>query len=254
MTQQRPSRSASTDRDWTPSRSAPTVQRTSLPDQIASHLIHQIVEGDLEAGTLLPTEADLAREFSVGKSAVREAIRIVSTKGLVEVVQGSGMRVTPRQRWNLFDPELVSAFGGSVISIVNLMELRLALEPSIAAQAADRATPEQIAQLRALVEESATHLEDIEGIVRRDMDFHNVLAEAADNPLYAIVLGSVAELQIELRQRVVMTKLGRDHGIECHTRIVEALRDRDAERAREQMVTCAWRPRAHSATGRPRHG
>ncbi len=236
MTQQRSSRSVVDDPDRTPGRLAPAVQRTSLPDQIARHLIHQIIEGDLAAGTLLPTEADLAREFSVGKSAVREAVRIVSTKGLVEVVQGSGMRVTPRQRWNLFDPELVSAFGGSVISIIDLMEMRLAIEPSIAAQAADRATPEQIDQLQALVEESAAHLEDIEGIVRRDMDFHNVLAEAADNPLYPIVLGSVAELQIELRQKVVMTKLGRDHGIHHHLRIVEALRDGDAERAREQMV------------------
>ncbi len=236
MTQRRASRSVVDGRDRAPGRLAPAVQRTSLPEQIASHLIRQIIEGDLAAGTALPTEADLVREFSVGKSAVREAVRIVSTKGLVEVVQGSGMRVTPRQRWNFFDPELVSAFGGSVISLVHLMEMRLALEPSIAAQAADRATPEQIDQLEALVEESAAHLDDTEGIVRRDMDFHNVLAEAADNPLYSIVLGSVAELQIELRRKVVMTRLGRDHGIHHHSRIVEALRDRDAERAREQMV------------------
>ncbi len=181
-------------------------RRTRLPEQIARHLIRQIVEGDLAPGTLLPTEAELVREFSVGKSAVREAIRIVSTKGLVEVVQGSGMRVTPRQRWNLIDPELISMVGGNIVSIVHLMELRLALEPSIAAHAAARATAEQLDQLAALVEESATHLDDTEGIVKRDMEFHNLLAEAADNPLYSIVLGSVSELQVELRRKVVMTE------------------------------------------------
>jgi len=217
-------------------RTAPAVTRTRLPDQIASHLIRQIIEGDLAAGTLLPTETELVRRFSVGKSAVREAVRIVSTKGLVEVVQGSGMRVTPRQRWNLIDPELISIIGGSLVTNVHLMELRMALEPSIAAHAAGRATSEQIDQLETLVEDSASHPEDVEGIVRRDMEFHNVMADAADNPLYSIVLGSVVEMQIELRRKVVMTESGRDHGIEHHGRLVEALRGRDPEVAREEMV------------------
>lgn len=236
MTRRRSTMAATVDQGRTPKRTTPTVQRTRLPDQIASHLVRQIVEGDLGPGTLLPTEADLVREFAVGKAAVREAVRIVSTKGLVEVVQGSGMRVTSRKRWNLIDPELVSIFGGTVISIVHLMELRLELEPNIAAHAAVRATSEQIDQLEALVDESATHLEDAEGIVRRDMEFHTVLAEAADNPLYSIVLGSVAKLQVELRRKLVRTTRGRDHGIHHHERIVEALQERDAERARQRMI------------------
>ncbi len=236
MMRQPRSRAGTASQDRVPARSATAVQRTRLPDQIASHLIRRIVEGDLAPGTLLPTETELVREFSVGKSAVREAVRIVSTKGLVEVVQGSGMRVTPRQRWKLIDPELVSVFGGTVISGVDLMELRLGLEPNIAAHAATRASDEQMDQLQALVEETATHLTDIEGIVRRDLEFHNVLAEATDNPLYVIVLGSVSELQIELRRKVVKTKLGRDHGIHYHQRIVEALRRRDPKDARRQMA------------------
>lgn len=219
-----------------PVRTNPVVQRTRLPEQIATNLIRHIVEGDLAPGTLLPTEAQLVREYSVGKSAVREAVRIVSTKGLVEVVQGSGMRVTPRQRWNLIDPELISMVGGNIVSIVDLMELRLSLEPSIAAHAATRATPEQLDQLAVLVEESAAHPDDSEGIVERDMEFHTLLAEAADNPLYAIVLGSLSELQVELRRKVVMTEQGRSHGMEYHSRIVEALRKRDPEGARVQMV------------------
>lgn len=231
-----PSRPSTISEGGARSRIAPAVQRMRIPDQIAEHLMRRIIERDLPPGTLLPTEAELVREFSVGKSAVREAVRIVSTKGLVEVVQGSGMRVTPRQRWNLIDPELISIIGDSVVSIVHLMELRLALEPSIAAHAASRATPEQLDRLAALVEGSAKHLDDTEGIVRRDMEFHNVLAEAADNPLYAVVLVSVSELQVELRRKVVLTELGRDHGIEFHQRILAALRDRDPERARAQMI------------------
>jgi DNA-binding FadR family transcriptional regulator len=197
--------------------------------------MRQIVERDLPPGTLLPTEAELVQEFSVGKSAVREAVRIVSTKGMVEVVQGSGMRVTPRQRWNLIDPELIAIIGDSVVTIVHLMELRLALEPSIAAHAASRATDEQIDALDVLVEESASHLDDTEGIVARDMEFHNVLTEAADNPLYSIVLRSVAELQVELRRKVVMTESGRDHGIQYHRRILDAVSRHDPDLARAMM-------------------
>lgn len=235
MTTKHPVKDAHGSHDRTPGRSAPQVQRTRLPDQIANHLMRQIVESDLSPGTLLPTEAELVQQFSVGKSAVREAVRIVSTKGLVEVVQGSGMRVTPRERWNLIDPELIAIIGDNVVSIVHLMELRLALEPSIAAQAASRAHDEQIEELATLVEESAVDLEDTEGIVARDMEFHNVLTEAADNPLYTIVLGSVAELQIELRRKLVLTREGRDHGIEFHRRIVEAVRAHQPEQARAMM-------------------
>ena len=235
MTVGRADRAAKIDRSRTPGRTTSTVTRTRLPDQIANHLMRQIVERDLPPGTLLPTESELVREFSVGKSAVREAVRIVSTKGLVEVVQGSGMRVTPRQRWNLIDPELVAIVSDSVVSMAHLMELRLALEPSIAAHAASRATHEQIEGLAQLVEESAIHLQDTEGIVTRDMEFHNLLTEAADNPLYSILFGSVAELQIELRRKVVTTEAGRRHGIEYHRQLVEAVRAHDPARARSTM-------------------
>ena len=223
-------------RKRTPARMAPTVTRAGLPDQIANHLMRQIVEKDLPPGTLLPTEAELVQEYSVGKSAVREAVRIVSTKGLVEVVQGSGMRVTPRQRWNLIDPELIAIIGDNIVSTVHLMELRLALEPSIAAQAASRATDEQVEELEVLVEESATHPDDTEGLVMRDMEFHNVLTEAADNPLYSILFGSVAELQVELRRKVVITTDGREHGIDFHRRIVGAVRAHEPEAARALMT------------------
>jgi len=215
---------------------SPTVQRTRLPDQVANHLMRRIVEHDLEPGTLLPTESELVREFAVGKSAIREAVRIVSTKGLVEVVQGSGMRVTPRQRWNLVDPVLISIIGDSYVSIVHLMELRLALEPSIAAHAASRATENHIEELAALVADSAAHPEDTEGIVMRDLEFHSVLTEAAENPLYSIFLGSVAELQLELRRKVIMSREGRDHGIAYHRRILEALRTHDPALSRELMI------------------
>mgnify|MGYP001827850281 CR=1 FL=1 len=235
MTLGRPGGAAGIDRGRTPGRTASTVTRTRLPDQIANHLMRRIVENDLPPGTLLPTESELVEEFSVGKSAVREAVRIVRTKGLVEVVQGSGMRVTPRQRWNLIDPELVAIVGDSATSIAHLMELRLALEPSIAAHAASRGTDAQIEELALLVEESASHPEDTEGIVARDMEFHNVLTEAADNPLFSIFFGSVAELQIELRRKVDMTESGRRHGLEYHRQLVEAIRAHDPSRARSTM-------------------
>ena len=79
MTEEASPRTGPLDERRAPSRTAATVRRTRLPDQIAHQLMRQIVERDLSPGTLLPTEPELVREFSVGKSAVREAVRIVST-------------------------------------------------------------------------------------------------------------------------------------------------------------------------------
>ena len=115
------------------------------------------------------------------------------------------------------------------------MELRLAIEPSIAAHAASRAHDEHIEELATLVEESVVDPDDIEGIVARDMEFHNVLTEAADNPLYSIVLGSVTELQLELRRKLAVTQGGRNHGIAFHRRILDAVRAREPDQARTLM-------------------
>ncbi|MFV2065217.1 MAG: FadR/GntR family transcriptional regulator, partial [Chloroflexota bacterium] len=214
----------------------PKVSRAGIPEQIADHLVRRIVEEGLPPGTMLPTEQDLVREFGVGKSAVREAVRIVATKGLVEVVQGSGTRVAPHRNWNLIDPELVAMVSGSVLSMGHLMEVRRTLEPDIAAHAAARRTPSDLAQLETIVKQTVADGDDTEAIVAHDLAFHEALAESTDNPLYMILLSSTSELQLVFRKGVVRSHSGRTQGLQYHHRILAAVRERDSKLAHDLMV------------------
>lgn len=214
----------------------PPLRRTGLPEQIASRLMRRIIDEGLPAGSPLPTEQELIREFSVGKSAVREAIRIVATKGLVEVVHGSGMRVAPQRQWNLIDPELVALIGGSFLTMEHLLEVRRTIEPGIAALAATRATQEDLDELERIVVQTVSDGDDGPAIVAHDVAFHDALAAATDNPLYTILLGSLTELLVEMRKGLVRSQRARERGLQHHQRILEALRLRDASLARARMV------------------
>jgi DNA-binding FadR family transcriptional regulator len=212
------------------------VSRAGIPEQVADHLIRRIVEDGLEPGTLLPTEQELVEEFGVGKSAVREAVRIVATKGLVEVIQGSGTRVAPQRKWNLIDPALVAMVSGSVLSMGHLMEVRRTLEPDIAARAAERRTPSDLDRLAEIVRQTVADGDDTSSIVAHDLAFHETLAEATENPLYSILMSSTSELQLAFRQGVVRSRRGREQGLQYHQSILDAVRSSDSKLARRLMV------------------
>lgn len=212
------------------------LRRTGLPEQIASALIRRIIDEGLPEGSQLPTEQDMIREFSVGKSAVREAIRIVSTKGLVEVIQGSGMRVAPRNRWNLIDAELIAGISRSVLTMNHLTEVRRTVEPDVAAFAASRATPEDVESLERIVADTVSAGDDRPAFVAHDLAFHDGLAAAASNPLYTILLGSLNELLVESRRGLVRSAGARQRGLYHHQRILEAVRLGDASLARARML------------------
>jgi DNA-binding FadR family transcriptional regulator len=215
---------------------APVLRRTGLADQIAGELTRMIVEGRVSPGALLPTEQALARRFGVGKSAIREAVRVLSTKGLVEVVQGSGMRVTDTQRWNVIDSELVTLMAKGGLTMDQLIEVRRTLEPDIAGLAAGRATSNELAAL----EETVARTADYEGrepeYMRLDVGFHNQIAAATHNPIYAILVGSVLDLLVESRRLLVAVPGATTRGIYHHQQILEAVRSRDPREARARMV------------------
>jgi DNA-binding FadR family transcriptional regulator len=212
-----------------------SVPRSSAAHRIAAQLISRIVEDDLEPWSPLPTEAELSAGFGVGKSTIREAVRIVATKGLVEVTHGSGMRVAPRERWNVIDPELVALMARE-ITMPQLIEMRAVLEPAIAAHAAERATPDDLERLDRIIvasEEAGSRPGDY---VRLDLEFHNTLAIAAHNPIYPIVLTSVSDLLIESRRRAAMDERERAGGPTDHRWILEAVRSHEPEVARARMA------------------
>ncbi len=164
-----------------------------------------------------------------GKSAIREAVRVLSTKGLVEVVQGSGTRVTAPHRWNVIDSELVTLMALRGLTMDQLIEVRRSLEPDIAALAAERATEAEVASLEETVAQTAQYeTHDHPEYIRLDVGFHNQIAVATHNPIYPILVASVFDLLVESRRLLVAFPGSTTRGIRHHQLILESIKTHDS--------------------------
>jgi DNA-binding FadR family transcriptional regulator len=149
----------------------------------------RIVSGEFAAGSQLPNEADLAARLSVSRGGVREAIKALAAKGLVEPRPRLGTRVLSRPEWNLMDRDVIEWHGhaADVSFLGDLMELRLMVEPGAARLAAERADEQQIATLEAAYAGMAAHADqlpaDENAFVEADLAFHLTVLRASGNQL-----------------------------------------------------------------------
>jgi GntR family transcriptional regulator, transcriptional repressor for pyruvate dehydrogenase complex len=211
------------------------IQPERLYEQIVSQIEQRIVAGDLKTGDQLPSENELAKQFAVSRTAVREAIKALQEKRLVEVRPGRGTFITngmpDAMRHSL---GLLMKFG-SVNGFSHLVEVREILEPEIAALAATRITDEHIASMREAVEIMDTALDDVDTFVEADLDFHLALAEATQNPIIPILVDSIIDLLRKQRKRIGLVSGGLRRGQFHHKKILEAVIRRDSQAARQAM-------------------
>jgi len=212
-----------------------TVKTSRLFEQIVQQVEDSILKGQLKPGDQLPAERDLAQRFGVSRTAVREAVKTLREKGLVEAYSGRGTFVTNgtsqaiRQSLDLMIR--INQQEGSA----NLAELRLVLEPEIAGLAASRIEEQLLSTMRESVSVMDRNLRDPDAYVEADLDFHLALAEAAGNPLILSLLDSIVGLLREQRSRIFNVKGGPERGQFHHKRILAAVEQRDSEAAREAM-------------------
>jgi DNA-binding FadR family transcriptional regulator len=149
----------------------------------------RIVSGEFAAGSQLPNEGDLAARLAVSRGGVREAIKALAAKGLVEPRPRLGTRVLPRPEWNLMDRDVIEWHGHAAdIAFLNdLMELRLMVEPGAARLAAERADEQQVALLEAAYAGMAAHADNLpaeeDSFVEADLAFHLTVLRASGNQL-----------------------------------------------------------------------
>lgn len=212
-----------------------TVKASRLYEQIVQQVEESIFEGRLKPGDQLPAERDLAQRFGVSRTAVREAVKALREKGLVEAYSGRGTFVTRpsaqtiRQSLDLMIR--ISQQEGSV----HLAGLRQVLEPEIAALAASRIEEQLLSTMREAVAAMDRSLHDPEAYVEADLDFHLALAEAAGNPLILSLLDSIVGLLREQRSRIFKVDGGPERGQFHHKRILAAIERRDPVAARDAM-------------------
>src|SRR5215470_19974586 len=211
------------------------VRTSRLYEQIVKQVEESILKGQLKPGDQLPPERDLAQRFRVSRTAVREAVKALREKGLVEAYTGRGTFVTNgtslaiRQSLDLIIK--ISQQDGSL----HLAELRRILEPEIAALAAPRIEEQLLTTMRDAVAAMDRSLHDREAYIEADLDFHLALAEAADNPLILALIDSIVGLLREQRSRIFDVEGGPGRGQFHHKRILAAIERRDSAAAREAM-------------------
>jgi DNA-binding FadR family transcriptional regulator len=209
-----------------------------LHGKLARDLGLRIVSGALDAGELLETELVASERHRVSRAAYREAVRILAAKGLVESRPKVGTRVTPRDKWHLLDPDVLSWMFQSEPAdhvLEALFELRMIVEPEAAALAARRRTSEHLEQMSRSLKAMAAHTLGTEEGRIADREFHATLLIASDNPFLRTLTSSISTAvswTTVLKQRV--RPLVRDP-IPDHQRVFDAIAARDAVAARDAM-------------------
>lgn len=205
-----------------------------LSDQLAAELRQRIDAGALQPGDRLPTELALAAQYAVSRTVVREAVSRLRSTGLLVARQGSGVFVAPRDaaRPLDFDAAVLATLG----SVLDMVEVRRALESEVAALAATRASAAQ----RAAIEQALRRVDESvasgSAAVDEDLAFHRAIAEASGNPQFPRLL---RHLEQYLREAMAVTRRNESlkpayrHEVRReHRAIADAIARRDADAAR----------------------
>ena len=212
-----------------------TIRTSRLYEQIVQQIEESILHGDLKTGDQLPAERELAQRFGVSRTAVREAVKALREKGLVEAYSGRGTFITNGRSHAMRQSLDWMSRSNNVDGSAQLAEVRAILEPEIAALAATRMEDQYLATMREAVATMDRSLRDPDAYIEADLDFHLALAEGAANPLILSLIDSIVGLLREQRMRIFNVQGGAERGQVHHKRILEAIEKRDAENARATM-------------------
>ena len=205
------------------------LKKKRFSDQIADLIQKKILEDNLAVGTGLPSEIEMAQEFQVSRSVIREALRILEISGLVNIKKGptGGIFVSDGYHAPIIR-SLNNLIASGEVTVGHLFDARLLIEPHIAAQAALNADGEDLKKFEALFEDSAAHLDDPVRLKQNNLEFHLLLARASGNPVLAVMLESVFELLAERTLRFVDLAVERKF-YKIHKAIFEVIARRQPE-------------------------
>ena len=159
--------------------------RRTFQEQLFERLGQDICAGRYRPGDVLPPEMALCDQFRVSRIVVREAVKSLAAKGILDVRRKTGTVVQPRERWNLFDPDVIGWYARAASIderfIADLMELRRVIEPAVARLAAMRAGPDDLQAIRAAFDRMAKAATGDGDYVPADLAFHNAILTASHN-------------------------------------------------------------------------
>lgn len=204
-----------------------------LSEMVAGAMGRRIVSGRYKPGEILPTEPRIQAEFGVSRTAVREAVRLLSAKGLTTSRPKIGTRVRPMAEWNMLDSDVLRwqvDQNPSEAFIHALFEMREVIEPAASSLAAERATPEELAVMGEAMDGIQSMPRGSAEQIEADVNFHKAILEATHNPMLRSVgamIQSALTITFSLGWRTVMA----EDAVLQHRAVYDAIRERDGEAA-----------------------
>lgn len=209
-----------------------------LHGAIAYKLGTEILSGKYQPGDTLPAEVAFAGELKVSRSAYREAIQVLTAKGLIASRPKAGTRVLDRDRWNLLDPDVLGwAFAGEpdVEFVRSLFELRAVVEPAAARFAALRRDKADLKAMKDALAAMRQHTLTTEAGRAADRDFHHAILQATRNQAMMVLsasIGAAVNWTTQFKQR---TRALPRNPIPDHQRVYDAIANGDGDAAAEAM-------------------
>ena len=239
-TRSQPEQGAATSPGW-------TRRPANLAAAVTAEIVLRVVRGNYLPGDTLPPEPVLCENFSVSRTVIREAVKVLQEKGLVRVRQGAGTTVNPRTQWNMLDELVLAATiaeDESLAILDDVVVTRRLLESDMAHVAARTADQGTLDRLRELVDRMDQLVDDTPAYEEQDRLFHDVIMQSSGNRIARGVVRSL-ESQV-ITSAGYLGRSGRDlctASNQGHRRIYERIADRDSAGASEAMfthITDAW--------------
>lgn len=214
------------------------IRKPQLYELIIQELENAMLEGKLKPGDRLPPERELCEQLGVSRASLREALRTMAFLGWLEVRPGDGLYVANADPDRFVKPL-------SYILLLNkgrigdLLEVRGILESEAAALAAMRCTDLHLARLADLYSQMETSTHEIDRYFKLDMEFHDTVGDASENPILERAARIVRQILEEALMKVARLDIGRKTALEAHRRLHQALAKHDTVEARKAAAAHA---------------
>jgi DNA-binding FadR family transcriptional regulator len=211
----------------------------SLHARLLDQLGQSIVRGDLAPGDPLPNADDWSAAHGVSRTVLREVIKVLAGKGMVESRPKIGTRIRDRADWNFLDPDVLAWRYGATTNFTDarsLFELRRAIEPMAGALAAERAEPAEIANLEKLYDNMERSADDNERFAEADLVFHQAILRMTGNELFGS-LAALTETAMLISFRMSDDNpFGQRPSLPLHKRVCDCIATHDPAGAREALI------------------
>ncbi|MFZ5672901.1 MAG: FadR/GntR family transcriptional regulator [Pseudomonadota bacterium] len=227
------------------------IRKPRVHKEIVEALAQRVITGRWAVGETIPKEAALCSEFGVSRTVIREASRVLVSKGMLVSKPRAGTSVTARTQWSILDPDIaawLAANGDSHGITTSLVEARRTIEPAAARLAALRASPADLARIHEAWQRMARHA-DRAAFIEADIDFHTALLVASHNIIFIQLAGVVRSAMSSLFDTTETVGSNPPEALALHLAVVEAVRLRqpdDAVRAMSQILDMAERDLRHA--------